>query len=104
MIRTKLQNSLVALLGVGAGLAGVSCCLKHRKRLRLEFQKTCFYMAALDDEIRRRELEGMVIGKKAIVFPSRRETLSTATRFLGRCITTCLRKGWKPRWLGWKYD
>ncbi|WP_312941883.1 hypothetical protein [Oscillibacter sp.] len=75
MNRIKFRNSLVAFLGVGAGLTGVTCFLKHRKQWRLEFQKTCFYMATLDDEICRRELDGMVIGKKTIAFPPRRETL-----------------------------
>jgi len=65
----------MALFGIGAGVAGLVCSCKHRKQSRLEFEKTCFYMAALDDEICRRELDGTVIGEKTIFFPPPRDTL-----------------------------
>lgn len=75
MNKAKCYNSVMALFGIGAGIAGLVCYCKHRKQSRLEFEKTCFYMAALDDEICRRELGGTVIGEKTISFPPRRETL-----------------------------
>lgn len=75
MNRKKIYSSALILLGAGAGITGLLCYCKHRKQSRLEFEKTCFYMAALDDEICRRELDGTVIGEKTISFPPRRETL-----------------------------
>lgn len=75
MNRAKLWNSAMVLLGMGTATTGVFCYCKRRKKLRSEFQQICFYMAVLDDEICREELDGMVIGKKTISFPPRRETL-----------------------------
>ncbi len=40
-----------------------------------DYDKACIYMAVLDDEIARMELEGKVINGRAIKFPPRQETL-----------------------------
>lgn len=42
-----------------------------------EFARWALYMAVLDDEICRNELEGNWIGESKIVFPPRAETLQT---------------------------
>lgn len=75
MNRKKIYSSALVLLGAGAGIAGAVWCGKHYKKVRSQYQQTCFYMAALDDEICRRELDGAVIGEKTISFPPRQETL-----------------------------
>lgn len=97
MNRKKIYSSALVLLGAGAGIAGAIWCGKHYKRTRSQYQQTCFYIAALDDEICRKELDGMVVAEKTISFPPRRETLTIATRFFGRCIVTCHKKNWKRR-------
>lgn len=75
MNRKKIYSSALVFLGAGAGIAGAVWCGKHYRKAWLQYQQTCFYMATLDDEICRRELDGMVVGGKTISFPSRRETL-----------------------------
>lgn len=75
MNRKKIYSSAWVLLGAGAGIAGAVWCGKHYKKARSRYQQACFYMAALDDEICRKELDGMVVAEKMISFPPRRETL-----------------------------
>lgn len=64
-------------------ITGMSICIGgavlayHRlPRVSLKkYTKICLYLAVMDDEICRNELEGNYIGNKKIVFPSRRESL-----------------------------
>lgn len=59
------------------GLAGTSLVFIIKKYVSYanEYDKTCLYMAALDDEIARMELDGSVINGRKIKFPPRQETL-----------------------------
>lgn len=66
------QAVLVSCLAAGAGAAAYW----YRSRMPLnEFTRYALYMAVLDDEICRNELEGNQIGDKVIRFPSKEETL-----------------------------
>ena len=40
-----------------------------------KYMQACLYIAVMDDEICRNELEGNIIGGKEIVFPPKRESL-----------------------------
>ena len=75
MNRKKIYSSAWVLLGAGMGIAGAVWCGKHYMKIQSQYQQTCFYMAALDDEICRKELDGMVVAEKMISFSPRRETL-----------------------------
>lgn len=75
MNRKKIYSSALVLLGAGMGIVGAIWCDKHYKKARSQYQQTCLYMAALDDEICRKELDGMVVTEKTISFPPRRKTL-----------------------------
>lgn len=49
---------------------------KHIPKMKLKtYTKNCLYMATLDDEICRNELEGNRVEGKEIVFPPKRESL-----------------------------
>ena len=58
----------IAALGSLTAVAGAAACWKWMIRMAL-------YMAALDDEICRNELEGNQIGGEVITFPPKAETL-----------------------------
>ncbi len=64
---------ILGSLAVGAGAA---VCWRWKIRMPLKkFTRSALYMAVMDDEICRNELEGNQIGDKIITFPPRAETL-----------------------------
>ena len=66
----------IAALGSLTAVAGAAACWKWMIRMPFkEFTRYALYMAALDDEICRNELEGNQIGDEVITFPPTAETL-----------------------------
>lgn len=67
----------ITICGVGMLSLVVSyICKKRIPHMPIkEFTKNCLYMAVLDDEICRNELEGNFVGGEEIVFPSRPDSL-----------------------------
>ena len=66
----------IALAGGMAVAAGAVACWNWMIRMPLkEFTRYALYMAVMDDEICRNELEGNRIGDKVITFPPRAESL-----------------------------
>ena len=66
----------IALVGGLAVAVGAAACWKWMIRVPLrEFTRHALYMAVLDDEICRNELEGNRIGDEVISFAPRAETL-----------------------------
>lgn len=72
-----MKNShKIAALGGLAAVAGVAACWKRMIRVPTkEFTRYALYMAVMNDEICRNELEGNQIGDKVITFPPKEETL-----------------------------
>lgn len=71
----KNGHKSVILGGLAVG-AGAAVCWRWKIRMPLkEFTRSALYMAVMDDEICRNELEGNQIGDKIITFPPRAETL-----------------------------
>lgn len=71
----KNGHKAVTLGGLAVG-AGAAVCWRWKIRMPLkEFTRSALYMAVMDDEICRNELEGNQIGDKIITFPPRAETL-----------------------------
>lgn len=66
----------IALVGSLAVVVGAVACWKWMIRMPLkEFTRCALYMAVMDDEICRNELEGNRIGDEVITFPPKEETL-----------------------------
>lgn len=66
----------IALVGGLAVVVGAVACWKWMIRMPLgEFTRCALYMAVMDDEICRNELEGNQIGDQVITFAPRAETL-----------------------------
>lgn len=66
----------IAVLGGLAAVAGAAACWKWMIRMPLKsFTRYALYMAVMDDEICRNELEGNEVGDVAITFPPKEETL-----------------------------
>lgn len=64
------------ILGCLAAGAGVAACWRWMIRMPLkEFTRYALYMAVMDDEICRNELEGNQIGDEVVAFPPKIETL-----------------------------
>lgn len=64
------------ILGCLAAGAGAAACWKWMIRMPLkEYTRYALYMAVMDDEICRNELEGNRIGEKDIEFPPKADTL-----------------------------
>ncbi|MFR6185958.1 MAG: hypothetical protein ACLUJG_10680 [Lawsonibacter sp.] len=64
----------IAALGSLTAVAGAAACWKWMIRMPLkEFTRYALYMAALDDEICRNELEGNQIGGKSSRFRPRQK-------------------------------
>ena len=69
-------------LGTAAGLGILGACIAgtvyYRRTIRIpleEYTRYALYMAVMDDEICRNELEGCRIGDEVIRFPPKAETL-----------------------------
>ena len=72
-MKTGHKAAILSCLAVGAGAAA---CWRWMIRMPLkEFTRYALYMAVLDDEICRNELEGNQIGEAVIQFPPKVETL-----------------------------
>lgn len=66
----------IAALGCLAVVVGSVACWRWMIRMPLkEFTRYALYMAVMDDEICRNELEGNQIGDEVITFPPTAETL-----------------------------
>lgn len=66
----------IAALGCLAAVAGTAAYWRWMIRMPLrEFTRYALYMAVMDDEICRNELEGNQIGDEVITFPPKAETL-----------------------------
>lgn len=72
-MKTRHKAAILGCLAVGTG-AAVCWRRKIRMPLRL-FTRYALYMAVMDDEICRNELEGNQIGDEVITFPPKAETL-----------------------------
>lgn len=71
----KARHKIV-LLSCLAVVAGTTCYWRWMIRMPLkEFTRYALYMAVMDDEICRNELEGNQIGDAVITFPPKVETL-----------------------------
>lgn len=69
-------NHKIVVLGGLAAVAGAAICWRRMIRMPLrEFTRCALYMAVMDDEICRNELEGNQIGGEVITFPPKAETL-----------------------------
>ena len=72
-MKTGHKAAALSCLAVGAGAAA---CWRWMFRMPLkEFTRYALYMAVMDDEICRNELEGNWIGDKVITFPPKIDTL-----------------------------
>ena len=70
---TGQKAEILGCLAVGAGVAA---CRRRMIRMPLkEFTRYALYMAVMDDEICRNELEGNLIEGAVITFPPKIETL-----------------------------
>lgn len=66
----------IALAGGLAAAVGAVACWRRMIRMPIkEFTRYALYMAVMDDEICRNELEGNQIGDEVITFPPKSETL-----------------------------
>ena len=71
----------IALAGGLAVAVSAAVCWKWKIRMPLkEFTRYAHYMAVMDDEICRNELEGNQIGDQVILFPPKEETLQDRYR------------------------
>lgn len=71
----------IALAGGLAVAVSAAVCWKWKIRMPLkEFTRYALYMAVMDDEICRNELEGNQIGDQVILFPPKEETLQDRYR------------------------
>ena len=69
----------IAALGGLAAVSGAVACWKWMIRMPLkEFTRYALYMAAMDDETCRNELEGNQIGDEVIKFPPKEKTSLSA--------------------------
>lgn len=68
------RNFITAIGTVALGGIVAACSLLPKMPLK-KYTQACLYIAVMDDEISRNELEGSIINGKRIIFPSKRETL-----------------------------
>lgn len=76
MLDNKRSKKLL-LTAIGtAALGGIvaACSLLPKMPLK-KYTEACLYLAVMDDEISKNELEGSIINGKRIIFPPRRGTL-----------------------------
>ena len=71
-MKTRYKISALGVLAVVAGAAGWKWSIRMSLK---EFTRYALYMAVMDDEICRNELEGNQIGEEVIAFPTMAETL-----------------------------
>ena len=73
----KKYVTSIAPFGIGMLLLWLGyLCIKKIPRIPLkQYTKFCLYMAVLDDEICRNELEGNFVGGEEIVFPPKPDSL-----------------------------
>ena len=95
----------IALAGGLAVAVGAVACWKWMFRMPLkEFTRCALYMAVMDDEICRNELEGNRIGDEVITFPPKEESLQYRYHLFLQMNRACslLRTnrttGISPRW------
>lgn len=70
------KGCTIALAGGLAVAVSAAVCWKWKIRMPIkEFTRCALYMAVMDDEICRNELEGNQVGSQIITFPPRKETL-----------------------------
>ena len=70
------KGHTIAVLGCLAVVVASTACWRWMIRMPLkEFTQYALYMAVMDDEICRNELEGNQIGDESITFPPKAETL-----------------------------
>ena len=70
------KGCTIALACGLAVVSGAAACWRRKIRMSpKEFTRYALYMAVMDDEICRNELEGNQIGDKVITFPPKEETL-----------------------------
>ena len=66
----------IAILGCLAVVVGTTACWRWMIRMPLkEYTRYALYMAVMDDEICRNELEGNQIGDEVVTFPPKADTL-----------------------------
>ena len=71
-----MKKGCKIMLAGGLAVAVSAACWRWKIRMPLrEFTRYALYMAVLDDEICRNELEGNQIGDEVITFPPKEETL-----------------------------
>lgn len=79
------RRKTAAAAGAALVCVGAAAWYKWNFRMPLkEYTRYALYMAALDDEICRSELEGNRIGGKTIIFPPRSESLQDRYRLFLR--------------------
>jgi hypothetical protein len=71
----KTGHKIVALGCLAVAVGSVACWRWSIRMPLREFTRYALYMAVLDDEICRNELEGNLVGDTVIVFPPREESL-----------------------------
>ena len=70
------KGHTIAVLGCLAVVVASAACWRWMIRMPLkEFTQYALYMAVMDDEICRNELEGNQMGDESITFPPKAETL-----------------------------
>lgn len=71
----KTVHKIAVLSGLTV-VTGAAVCWRRKIRMPLrEFTRYALYMAVMEDEISRNELEGNQIGNRTITFPPKAETL-----------------------------
>lgn len=77
-VSNKRETLLIATAAIGVLLLGGRMLYNLLPKIPIkEYTAACFYLAVMDDEIARNELEGNSIDGKEIVFPSKRESLQS---------------------------
>jgi len=70
----RLWGYIISAIGICIG--GVALAYYNLPRVSWKkYSKICLYLAVMDDEICRNELEGNYVENKRIVFPPRRDSL-----------------------------
>lgn len=70
----RLWGYIISAIGICIGGVALAYCKLPSVSWK-KYTKICLYLAVMDDEICRNELEGNHVGNKRIVFPPRRDSL-----------------------------